>query len=321
MKYCRFINKVIDKAILGYNIEFFDDSGNSYTKFVNKGDLQTLSDCIVVNAYVRKNNSVSKSVVPSVHQKEGIEINSDGTLSDGSRRFVKLYHGSKSHNLVPKYSIGRSTRDFGKGLYLYPSYDIAREWANSDRYNLIDISNRHTIGRNSIFVHEYNLYIDDLKVFDFRKAGVLAWVAYVLSHRNAVSSFRHENLSRLFIDKYIPNVKGCDALIGWRADASFFYLIRKFVLDEIGVDSLSDILLRGNVDLQVVLRSKKAFGALESVKVREVPRRRSYEEYNNRDQSIRNIIDARSKECIDASSKNVFSNLVREELMSQNEAL
>lgn len=301
MKYCRFINKVIvDKKIYGYNIEFFDDLHNTYTRFVNKDNLHELSNCVIINAVVRKNNSVL-SDVSQVYQEDGITINTDGTLSDGSRRFIKLYHGSKSHRVEPTHDKGNGISDFGKGFYLYPSHNIASEWASSDRYNVEPDAN--------VYTHEYNLYLDGLEIFDFRKSDVLSWVAYVLSHRDVAIESSHRNMVKSFVDKYAPNTAGYDVLIGWRADASFFYLIEKFVLGDIDVVSLKDILTYKNIDMQAVLKSSKAIDALEKSKVHKYYIGRYYKKYNKTDVYIRGVIDKASEECKTTLSEDVFSNL------------
>ena len=49
---------------------------------------------------------------------------------------------------------------------------------------------------------------------------------------------RYRMLSQKFIAKYGIETSGYDVIKGWRADASYFYIAKAFVRDEIDVEIL-----------------------------------------------------------------------------------
>lgn len=70
-------------------------------------------------------------------------------------------------------------------------------------------------------------YLSDsylLKVYD-----LLNWLAELMKHRDAADSKRYKMLAAKFIDKYGIDTNGYDVIKGWRADASYFYIVKEFV--------------------------------------------------------------------------------------------
>lgn len=42
---------------------------------------------------------------------------------------IVLYHGSPERIVKPAYGLGEDRHDYGKGFYLTPDKDMAKEWA------------------------------------------------------------------------------------------------------------------------------------------------------------------------------------------------
>ena len=170
-----------------------------------------------------------------------------------------LYHGSQAKNVTPTYGLGATHHDFGAGFYLTDAKDLAREWAV------------YTPNGRDGFVHAYELNLDGLKVHDFRNSSVLAWVAELMKHRDASDTDVYRRRAREFVRKYAEAVEDADVIVGWRADASYFYIVKMFVRDEVGVECMPELLHLGGFGLQYVLKSSKAYshlkiaGAVESV--------------------------------------------------------
>lgn len=137
-----------------------------------------------------------------------------------------LYHGSPNEIIVPQYGYSEERHDYGKGFYLTESIELAKEWAvcRPDRTNG--------------WVHQYTLDATELKILDFQQYDVLAWLAELMKHRDADDSRRYKVLSEKFIAKYGVATNDCDVIKGWRANASYFYIAKEFVRDNIDMEIL-----------------------------------------------------------------------------------
>lgn len=210
-----------------------------------------------------------------------------------------LYHGSPNKEFIPQYGKGEEKHDYGKGFYLTEYKDLAKEWAvcNPDKGNG--------------WLHKYQLDCKGLKIFDFEKAGILSWLAELMKHRAADNSRRYKLLSEKFIAKYGISTEDYDVIRGWRADASYFYIAKAFVRDEIDVCILEELFHFGDLGIQYCLKSEKAFNLLtEDVQAVEMVDFTTFNaKYNLRDQASRKAM----KELIN-SDKNkvvdVFSTLL-----------
>lgn len=214
---------------------------------------------------------------------------------------LTLYHGTFEKDVCPTWGLGQDKHDYGRGFYLTESKDLAKEWAVC-RPN----------GQDG-WLHCYELDTEGLSVLDFQRIGVLAWLAELMKHREASDSKRYRMLAAKFIQKYAIETETYDVICGWRANASYFYIAKDFVRDNIDIDILEKLLHFGDLGLQYCIKSKLAFSRLrenyrnlESV---------SYTEfnplYNKRDISARKLM----YELINSDENkvvNVFSTLFEE---------
>lgn len=214
---------------------------------------------------------------------------------------IILYHGTADEIVKPTYGKGEEKHDYGQGFYLTEDIDLAYEWAVCKPNNL------------NGFVHQYELDTEGLKILDLEEKGVLAWLAELMKHRDAADSKRYRVLAKKFIDKYGIDTDGYDVIKGWRANASYFYIAKEFVRDNIDMDILEELLSLGGLGIQYCIKSKLAYSKLHEVNssVQIVSYEKFNKKYNKRD------IDARQKmrELVD-SDKNkvtkVFSTLFEE---------
>lgn len=199
---------------------------------------------------------------------------------------IILYHGTPDEIVVPTYGLGDDKHDYGRGFYLTEDYELAKEWAVC-RPN-------DTNG----WVHKYQLETDGLKILDFEKLDVLCWLAELMKHRDAADSRRYHMLAAQFIEKYGVDTNGYDVIKGWRANASYFYIAREFVRDNIDTDILEELLSLGGLGIQYCIKSEKAYSQLTEIS--EELSAVDYEEfnarYNERDskarQKMRNLVDS-----------------------------
>lgn len=160
---------------------------------------------------------------------------------------IILYHGSCDKSITPTYGLGKDKHDYGKGFYLTDSLELAKEWAVC-RPN-------ETNG----WVHKYELETDKLSILDFQEKNILAWLAELMKHRDAADSKRYRVLAKRFIDKYGVNTDNYDIIKGWRADASYFYIAREFVKDNVDIEILEKLLSLGDLGIQYCLKSEAAY--------------------------------------------------------------
>lgn len=209
-----------------------------------------------------------------------------------------LYHGSPNKIIIPKFGLGQERHDYGKGFYLTEDLNLAKEWAVCRPE------------RESGFVHSFELDTDGLNIFDFEKEDILCWLCELMKHRDAADSKRYRVLSSKFIEKYGKNTNSVDVIRGWRANASFFYIAKAFVRDEVDIDILKELMQLGGLGIQFCIKSEKAYQHLHKTgQVISVDYHEFNAKYNERDANAR----IRMKELID-SDKNkvekVFSTLV-----------
>ena len=166
----------------------------------------------------------------------------------------RLYHGSQNEQVEPVYGLGLDRHDFGKGFYLTEIPELAKEWSV------------YRPKSNNGWVHAFDLEMDGFKVLDFRDKGVFAWVAELMKHRDADESAAYKRRMPLFVDKFgIADAEDYDVQIGWRANASYFYIVKAFVRDEVDADCMEDLLKLGGFGIQYVVKSRKAYEHLRQL--------------------------------------------------------
>ena len=132
-----------------------------------------------------------------------------------------------------------------------------------------------------------------------------------MKHRDAADSKRYRMLSKRFIDKYGIDTSGYDVIKGWRANASYFYIAKEFVRDNIDIDILEELLSLGGLGIQYCIKSELAYSKLQEVKegLLSVDYTEFREKYNQRDISARQ----RMRELVDSDANKVtkvFSTLL-----------
>lgn len=211
---------------------------------------------------------------------------------------IILFHGTPDKIVVPTYGKDEEKHDYGQGFYLTESIDLAREWAVC-RPN-----------EEKGYVHQYELDIDGLKILDFKEKGILAWLAELMKHRDAADSKRYRMLAQKFIEKYGVDTKSYDVIKGWRANASYFYIAKEFVRDNIDIEILEELLSLGGLGIQYCIKSELAYSRLHEAEngLQVVPYAEFNERYNQRDitarQKMRELVDSDANKVT-----NVFSTL------------
>lgn len=199
---------------------------------------------------------------------------------------------------MPQFGFGEGKHDYGKGFYLTENIELAKEWAvcRPDETNG--------------WVHKYELETGDLKILDFQEHNILSWLAELMKHRDASDSKRYKVLSKKFIAEYGIDTSEYDVIKGWRANASYFYIAKEFVRDNIDIEILEKLLSLGGLGIQYCIKSELAYSKLTEVEdgLISVDYNEFNEKYNERDIIARK----RMRELVDSDANkvtNVFSTL------------
>ena len=161
---------------------------------------------------------------------------------------LTIYHGSPEIIEKPQFGKGKTYNDYGRGFYCTEHIDLAKEWAcTEDVYG---------------FVNKYEIDLSNLKVLNLSsdEYTILHWLAILMKNRKVRLSTPVMKRGREWlIEHFLPDTKDYDAIIGYRADDSYFSFARAFVNNEISLNQLSYAMRLGKLGEQVVLKSKKAF--------------------------------------------------------------
>ncbi|MCD7839371.1 MAG: DUF3990 domain-containing protein [Erysipelotrichaceae bacterium] len=212
---------------------------------------------------------------------------------------IILYHGSPNKEITPTYGYGEDKHDYGRGFYLTEDINLAKEWAVC-RPN-------ETNG----WVHKYEMDANELKILDFQGKDVLVWLAELMKHRDASDSKRYKMLSKKFIEKYGIDTSDYDVIKGWRANASYFYIAKEFVRDNVDMEILEELLSLGGLGIQYCIKSELAYSKLHELEdeIIQVQYDEFNEKYNIRDitarQKMRDLINSDANKVT-----HVFSTLI-----------
>lgn len=166
-----------------------------------------------------------------------------------------IYHGSKDHIKKPECGKGNIRNDYGLGFYCTKNLELAKEWA---------CSNIETNG----YANKYEIDLSYLKILDLtnKKYSVLNWMAILLKFRTFdVNSLIAIQAKKYLLEHFYINVEEYDIVIGYRADDSYFSFAKDFINNTITVEQLSYAMQLGELGVQIVLKSKRAFEALNYI--------------------------------------------------------
>lgn len=119
-----------------------------------------------------------------------------------------------------------------------------------------------------------------------------------MKYRDAADSKRYRMLAAKFIDKYGIDTDNYDVIKGWRANASYFYIAKKFVRDNIDMDILEELLSLGGLEIQYCIKTELAYSKLTEIKdeLTMVDYSEFNHKYNQRDidarQKMRDLVDS-----------------------------
>ena len=165
---------------------------------------------------------------------------------------LTLYHGSQKIVQRPAYGNGKIYSDFGPGFYCTENIELAKEWACT----------KDTDG----YVNQYELEPAGLKILNLTEdeSTLLNWVALLTANRKipVTTPVMKKAFERLQA-RYLPPVSDYDVIIGYRADDAYFSWVRDYIDDKISLEELGQRLKNSKAAIQHVLKSPKAFKAIQ----------------------------------------------------------
>lgn len=171
------------------------------------------------------------------------------------KKYIIIYHGSSIIIEKPRFGDGNPRNDYGKGFYCTQSIELAKEWAcTNDKFDG--------------FVNKYIVNIDQLHILNLSASeyNILNWLAILLSNRTFAISNQITLRAKEYIDReFLPDYTKYDAIIGYRADDSYFSFAEDFINNTISLRQLEKAMHLGNLGEQFVLKSKKAFEKIEFI--------------------------------------------------------
>lgn len=165
-----------------------------------------------------------------------------------------LYHGSPDIIEKPAFGKGKAYNDYGRGFYCTEHLELAKEWACTE-------------GTDG-YANKYELDTAGLSVLDLSSDDytILNWLAILMLHRKGRLSAPIAKQGREYlIQNFLPDFQGYDAIIGYRADDSYFSFARAFVSNTISLKQLGNAMRLGKLGEQFVLKSPKAFEAIRFI--------------------------------------------------------
>jgi len=166
----------------------------------------------------------------------------------------KLYHGSENIIQKPLYGYGKKYNDYGLGFYCTECLDMAKEWgAGLDRDG---------------YANCYELECDGLEILNLNEEQycILHWLAILLQNREFdIPSPLALEAKEYLIKNFSINYENYDAIIGYRADDSYFSFAQDFINGTISYRQLNQAMHLGKLGQQFVLKSRKAFEGIRYV--------------------------------------------------------
>jgi hypothetical protein len=189
---------------------------------------------------------------------------------------ITLYHGSNTIIKKPEYGKGNPHNDYGRGFYCTENIELAKEWACNDR--------------GGGFANIYSLDISSLSILNLSDGeyGILNWLAVLINNRTFMINNPIAAEAKVYLTlSFLPKTDIYDAIIGYRADDSYFSFALDFLNNTISMRQLSRAMSLGSLGTQFMLQSKKAFELIRFTKSEAVDGEIYYIKRKKRDSDAR----------------------------------
>lgn len=165
---------------------------------------------------------------------------------------IVLYHGSTEMIEVPEFGKGKTYNDYGQGFYCTENVELAKEWACLEGIDG--------------YVNKYHIDLDSIRVLNLsaKEFSILHWLTILTENRKLrISTPAMRRGVEWLQANFHTDISPYDAIIGYRADDSYFSFARAFLTNQISLSQLSYAMRLGKLGEQFVLMSQKAFEQIQ----------------------------------------------------------
>ncbi len=188
----------------------------------------------------------------------------------------KLFHGSPNIIEKPIYGYGKPYNDYGLGFYCTDSLQMAKEWG---------------VGKdNDGYANCYELECDRLQILNLNTSDycILHWLTILLKNREFdIPSGLALEAKEYLLANFSVDYESYDAIIGYRADDSYFSFAQDFINGTISYRQLNNAMHLGKLGQQFVLKSKTAFDRIHFIRSEIAERNEWYAKKMQRDKTAR----------------------------------
>jgi len=187
-----------------------------------------------------------------------------------------IYHGSKNRIEKPEYGKGKPYNDYGLGFYCTEDIEMAKEWSCGEDHDG--------------FANIYEIDTSKLKILNLNTADftILHWLTILLKNRTfRLTNQIAKDAKKYLLKNFLVDTASYDAIIGYRADDSYFSFAEDFLNNAISVQKLEKAMNLGNLGKQFVLISPFAFEQIQFVAAENAPRSKYYVLKSKRDKAAR----------------------------------
>lgn len=219
-----------------------------------------------------------------------------------------LYHGSDSIIEKPEFGKGNPYNDYGVGFYCTENIELAKEWA--------------CLNKTGGFSNVYTIDIDELKVLNLSdmKYSILSWISILVNNRTfRIGSPIAAQSKEYLLTHFLQDISIFDAIIGYRADDSYFSFAMDFLNNTISLRQLERAMYLGKLGEQFMVKSKKAFDMIEFVRSELADGEIYYTKRLMRDSEARKLYLQGERKSTPSSDDLYMIDILREE-MKQDDA-
>ena len=221
---------------------------------------------------------------------------------------LTIYHGSPEIIEKPQFGKGKTYNDYGRGFYCTEHIELAKEWACTES----------TDG----YANKYEINTEDLSVLNLSSSEytILHWLALLMKYRRfRVSTPVMKHGADWLKEHFLIDLTPYDAVIGYRADDSYFSFARAFVNNEISLTQLSYAMRLGKLGEQFVLKSPAALEKIEFISYEIADNTEYYAKRKARDDEARTAFRAElEKDYLDGL---YMRDIIREEVKADDPRL
>ena len=218
-----------------------------------------------------------------------------------------LYHGSNMIIENPKLGKGNPHNDYGLGFYCTENIELAKEWACLDK--------------GGGFANIYTIDTDNLAILNLsdENYSIVNWLALLVNNRTfRIGSQIAAQAKDYLLTNFLLDTSTFDAIIGCRADDSYFAFAMDFLNNTISLRQLEKAMYLGNLGEQFMLKSKKAFGLIEFIGTETASGETYYIKRLSRDNEARESYLSSERKSTSASDDLFMIDILRQEIKSDD---